>query len=340
MRYLVTGGLGVVGSKFVALALEDKENEVTIVDAAESPRNHFMWKHLASTYGDRVKFVIERIEKYPFGMLLRDHDRLLHAAAHTGIPHSSEVPNDDWLSNVDATKNILDYMLHAQVKIPTVMLSSVKPYATPKFNMHVEGKRWVLDGVEKNGLTEQSPLEPDEPYAASKMAQSAIAQAYARTFDLPITVLRCSNLYGDAPCHGPRHGWLTWLCICAAMGWTFELQGTGFQTRDMLFTDDVAKAVFRAFGRMPACQGEVFNVGGGKANTISVLEACELAKVETSKGEGRKHEDMCVYVDHSKFTTATGWSPKIQVDEGMARIIAWAKDHSSALDFIYQDAKK
>ena len=51
----------------------------------------------------------------------------------------------------------------------------------------------------------EDPLEPDEPYAASKLAQSGLGMAYARSYDLPVTVLRFSNLYGAAPCHGPRH---------------------------------------------------------------------------------------------------------------------------------------
>jgi CDP-paratose 2-epimerase len=174
------------------------------------------------------------------------------------------------------------------------------------------------------------------------MAQSALAMAYARSYGLPVTVLRCSNLYGDAPCHGPRHGWLTWFCISAALDWTIDIQGTGYQTRDMLFCSDVASAVFASFARMDAVFGRVFNIGGGSPNTISVLEAYNMLSsiaghsLSKKSSPGRLNEDKLFVTDHREFSSITGWQPAIDVKSGMERIYSWALHNADNLRQIYQ----
>src|SRR5580693_8795690 len=109
MKYLVTGGLGVVGSRFVEIVAQGG-HQVTIIDSAEEPRNLWMRDYLLKKFDSRVIVMQDRVEDTDFGPLLRIHDAVLHAAAHTGIPHSEKDPHDDWVSNVDASRNILEYM--------------------------------------------------------------------------------------------------------------------------------------------------------------------------------------------------------------------------------------
>jgi len=343
MRYLVTGGLGVVGSRFVELAAQSG-HMVTVVDHAEEPRNLWMSDVLYSSYGELVTILKQRVENSDFESLLRSHDFVLHAAAHTGIPHSAEDPHDDWMSNVNASRHILEAMRKMRTSVPpTVMLSSVKPYRVHDLPSHIHGKRFVLEGRFSGGIDETCLLEPDEPYAASKMAQTALVMAYGRTYDLPVTTLRCSNLYGDAPCHGPRHGWLTWFCISAALGRTLEIQGSGFQTRDMLFSDDVASAVWASFSNIRELQGNVYNIGGGIQNSLSVCEAVDLIQkihgkpLSTSYGPGRRHEDSIFITNHQKFSTITKWAPVVNVEMGTSRVLSWAKSHAEELRVIYEE---
>jgi CDP-paratose 2-epimerase len=210
-----------------------------------------------------------------------------------------------------------------------VALSSVKPYKVPED---------LGDGVDEN-----IPLEPDEPYAASKMAQSALVMAYGRSYDLNVTVLRCSNLYGNAPCHGPRHGWLTWFCIASAIGRAIEIQGTGKQSRDMLYCTDVSSAIDAAAKNIEKTRGNVYNIGGGKSNVISVVQAVqEISKhIEISKShaEGRKHEDMHFMTNFGKFNNTTGWIPKTSVHTGIKNIVNWAKENKEDLIKMYENAK-
>jgi CDP-paratose 2-epimerase len=324
MRILITGALGVVGSE-LARAYLAEGHEVRIIDAAEETRNLWMRQQILAEY-PHADVWLQRLERCDVAELLDGVDQVIHAAASTGIPHSAINPNDDWVSNVDATRALLDGLRAHPV--PTVVLSSVKPYLVPD-----------LTG-DHHGINEDIPLVPDEPYAASKAAQSMLAMAWSRSFDLPVVTLRCSNLYGPAPCHGPRHGWLTWFCISAAIGRPIEVQGSGMQGRDMLYTQDVLNACRAALGRADVLKGQVFNIGGGRSNIIRVGAAAQQLRsvtgVEITRGPGRVHEDPLVFADYSRFAAATGWRPDTPATLGMLRVLRWAQDHKTELANLYE----
>jgi CDP-paratose 2-epimerase len=321
MRVLVTGGLGVIGSS-IARKLLAAGHEVAIVDAAEQQRNRWVWKSLpvgasAILYDHRVE---EGVSYY-----VDKCDAVIHAAASTGIPWSVEHPDDDWRSNVDATRMLLEAL--RKHPVPTVVLSSVKPYR--------------VDPLPAHGLDESVPLEPDEPYASSKATQSMLCMAYAKSYGLPVVTFRCSNLYGPAPCHGPRHGWLTWMCISAAIGRPLEVQGDGTQSRDMLHADDVYSACMSALVQAKELRGEVFNLGGGYRNVVSVGEVAkllhELTGVEVKSGPARAMDDKHVFADTLKFNRATGWEPKVSVSDGIREVLAWAQANKAELAKLYAE---
>jgi CDP-paratose 2-epimerase len=321
-RYLITGGLGVIGS-CMARRLLEAGHEVVVIDSCESQRNQ--WTR-GQIFGDGPACIPVRIEDNPniIHHAVWSTDFVIHAAASTGIPYSVTNPDDDWKSNVDATKVLLDAL--RKTPRPTVILSSIKPYRVEPLPPH--------------GLDESAPLEPDEPYAASKAAQSMLAMAYAKSYDLPIVTFRCSNLYGPAPCHGPRHGWLTWFAISAAIGRPIEVQGTGAQSRDMLHADDVLSACLAGLEHAEKLKGEVFNLGGGSENQITVAHAAallrELTGVEVRQAPRRAMDDDCVFVSYAKFAHAVGWSPRVGVEEGLREVLAWAQKHKAELASIYE----
>ena len=319
MNVLVTGGLGVIGSQ-VATMFAERGNAVTVIDACEAPRNDWIAKRLP----ENVVVLRGRIEDHADHIkdIVIESDAVVHCAASTGIPYSVVNPEDDWKSNVEATRVLLEAVRAHPV--PTVVLSSVKPYR-----------------VDKLPLSEDAVLDPDEPYAASKAAQSMLCLAYAHSYGLPVTVFRCSNLFGPAPCHGPRHGWLTWFCISAVIGRRIELQGTGEQTRDMLYSSDVFWACVNAIQYHEKTGGKVYNLGGGKDNRISLLDAAryitEQTRTQVIFAEPRAMDDMHVYVSFSAFRKATSWQPLVSVRAGIDMILKWAYANREELTSIYQD---
>lgn len=352
MKVLVTGGLGVIGSTIVRRLVETG-HDVLVIDACEAKRNTWIDRQLTelnrirkTAYGtmhgtDEVDsgLRLERVEN--LGQNLKEFgiEAVIHAAASTGIPHSVLHPDDDWKSNVDATRVLLEAL--RKNPVPTVVLSSVKPYRVepgPPFIFRVMDSPEVV-----GGLTERGVLEPDEPYAASKAAQSMLAMAYARSYGIPVVTFRCSNLYGPAPCHGPRHGWLTWFAISAAIGRPLEVQGTGKQSRDMLHADDVYSACMLALEHAGRLRGQVFNLGGGHANRISVGEAA--AELVAMAGEGsintapaRAMDDDHVFANTAAFLKATGWRPLVDVRDGMRSVFEWAKANRDELAKLYEGA--
>lgn len=322
MRVLVTGAAGVIGSR-ITHRLAEAGHVVDVLDAMEAPRNAWIAERLPAA--SILKARLEQFSAEALADLLADVDAVIHCAASTGIPHSVIHPDDDWRSNVDATRVLLEAL--RKRPLPTVVLSSVKPYYVPIYR-----DSW-------SGLTEYAPLEPDEPYAASKAAQSMLAMAYAKSYDIPVVTFRCSNLYGPAPCHGPRHGWLTWFAISAAIGRPLEVQGTGEQTRDMLHGDDVYSACMLALENAQRLAGRVFNLGGGASNRISVTSAAHtlarLGEVPIASGPARAMDDLHVWANSGAFLRETGWRPLVGVQDGMRSVFAWAKANADELRALY-----
>ena len=349
-HYLVTGGLGVIGSYYAHLKLS-AGHKVTIIDAAEEQRNLLVSRTLSTTYHSNVNTVTQRLET-GLNCDISSFDYIVHAAAHTGIPHSVVDPNDDWKSNVDATRVLLEALRLQKLQIPTVLLSSVKPYRTDSEFVIEDAARYKWQFNRITGFDETTELRPDEPYAASKMAQSALGMTYARSYGLPVTVLRCSNLYGPGSCHGPRHGWLTWFCISAALGIPIQLQGNGKQVRDMLYASDIASAIDVALDKVRPHEeyvyglaGNVYNVGGGRDNALSCLESIEMIKklahdpIEVINAPGRENEDKIFITNFYRFKTATGWEPKVSVQQGIEQVYQWAYDNRVKLRDTYKDVK-
>lgn len=323
MRYLVTGGAGVIGSLIVKRLLECG-HAVAVIDSMEEARNRW----IVDQFKTPIDLYTGRMEERGQGALnaiVECADAVIHCAAFTGIPQSVIDPSDDWRSNVDATRVLLEAL--RLTPRPTVVLSSIKPYRVLPMPDH--------------GLDESTVLEPDEPYAASKAAQSMLCQAYARSYGLPVVTFRCSNLYGPAPCHGPRHGWMTWMAISAAIGRPLEVQGTGEQTRDMLHAGDVYTACLAGLAKASLLRGEVFNLGGGADNRVSVNQVAdtlrELTGVAVHRGPARAMDDDHVFVSTAKFLRATEWRPAVDAKRGLLELLTWAQRNAGALSGLYKD---
>jgi CDP-paratose 2-epimerase len=183
------------------------------------------------------------------------------------------------------------------------------------------------------GVSETRPLDFHSPYGCSKGTADQYAIDYARTLGLPAVVFRMSCIYGPHQFGTEDQGWVAHFLIRALKGEPITLYGDGMQVRDVLFVDDLVDAFLLAQANMDRLRGQAFNIGGGPAKTTSLLELLELIrellgeKPELSFQEWRPGDQRYYVSDINKFRAATGWEPRVGVEEGVRRLYEWLVEH-------------
>jgi CDP-paratose 2-epimerase len=329
MKVLVTGGLGVAASAIVANYLQQGA-QVLVVHTMEEERTKWIRRQLETAgYPGALLVAPLRVERAgDLATHVRAADLIVHAPSAVGADPVLD-PDADWRARVDGTRTLLEALRKTQARAPTVLLSSTKPYRVPK------------EGPGMHGVDEEAPLEPVDTHAAAAAAESLLGLAYARRYGLRLTVLRASNIYGPGPCGGPRHGWLTWFCIAAAIGREFEVEGGGQQVRDALYASDLVRAVELAGECIERTRGEIFNIGGGERHTLPVIAAAKRLEEWTGArwhfGPARPAEVPAFWVNSFKFRQATGWQPVVEPTVGMSLVLDWAKPHRVELRGLYPE---
>jgi CDP-paratose 2-epimerase len=195
-----------------------------------------------------------------------------------------------------------------------------------------------------HGVSEERPVAFHSPYGCSKGAADQYVLDYANTFDLQAVVFRMSCIYGPHQFGTEDQGWVAHFLIRLIDSAPVTIYGDGRQVRDILFVDDLIEAMVMAMRAMPATAGQAFNIGGGPANTISLLELLEQAAQLTGRRSSCQFApwraaDQRYYVSsHEKFTRATAWQPRVGVSEGLTRLFAWLEQHRHAQALFKQAA--
>jgi CDP-paratose 2-epimerase len=171
------------------------------------------------------------------------------------------------------------------------------------------------------------------PYGCSKGAACQYVLDYARTFKLRTVVFRMSCIYGPHQFGTEDQGWVAHFLIKALEGAPITVYGDGRQVRDILFVEDLVDAFLIAQQNIDKISGEVFNMGGGPANTVSLLEILDLIRelcgheVEIRYSDWRTADQQYYVSDTRKFTTFTGWKAKNSPRVGIARLYRWLAEH-------------
>jgi CDP-paratose 2-epimerase len=258
--------------------------------------------------------------------------RVYHFAAQVAVTTSLTDPFLDFEVNARGTLNLLEAIRSMEAR-PTLLFTS-----TNKVYGHLDdvplmrtGDRYqpAVDAVAADGIAEDRPLDFHSPYGCSKGAADQYVLDYARTFDLPACVFRMSCIYGPHQFGTEDQGWVAHFLIQALRGASLTLYGDGLQVRDVLFVEDLVDAMSRAHVQIDRTTGHAFNIGGGPANTTSLLELLDLISSLTGTRpafdiEPWRPADQRYYVSNpSKFERATGWRPQTSVEDGVRRLMEW-----------------
>ncbi|MFH8411211.1 dTDP-glucose 4,6-dehydratase [Streptomyces sp. NPDC018019] len=317
MRILVTGGAGFIGSHFVRTLLGPDAAEgpgggpdVTVLDALTYAGNR---ASLAPVEGDpRFSFVHGDIRDRPLvDSLLAAHDAVVHFAAESHVDRSIEGGTEFAATNVLGTQ---------------VLLESAVRHRIARF-VHVSTDE-VYGSIADGSWTEDQPLAPNSPYAATKAGSDLLALAHHRTHGLDLSVTRCSNNYG--PYQHPEKV-IPLFTTRLLAGERVPLYGDGLHVRDWLHVDDHCRALRLVLeGGRP---GEVYNIGGGtelsnKELTERLLAACGAGWDRVEHVTDRKGHDRRYSVDWTKIRTELGYVPRHSFEDGLAGTVTWYRDHA------------
>jgi CDP-paratose 2-epimerase len=223
--------------------------------------------------------------------------------------------------------------------VPIVFTSTNKVYGSlDDVELRLNGARYEPDDeqIRANGIGENQPLDFYSPYGCSKGAADQYILDYARTFGLPAVVFRMSCIYGPHQFGTEDQGWVAHFLIQAMKKRPITLYGDGKQVRDVLFVEDLVDALLLARKNIRTLSGQVFNLGGGPENTTSLLELLDWIgeldgeKPRVSWGNWRPGDQRYYVSNFSKFQTATGWKPKVGMQQGVERLHAWLREFRSA----------
>lgn len=313
-RVLVTGATGFVGSWLTRRLVDEGAYTVALV-LDHDP----MSEAIRSGTLSRTHVVDGRLEDADTVMrAVVDHevDTVFHLGAQTIVGAARRSPAATFTANITGTWNVLEAArLHPDLVRAVVVASSDKAY----------GSSPVLP------YTEDMPLRGDGPYDVSKSCADLVAQSYATTYGLPVSIARCGNIYGG--------GDLNWSRIVPGTirellrGTTPVLRSDGTFLRDYLHVDDVIEAYLRLGGvaSEPALRGQAYNFSDETPMSVRDIydEVCRQTVgeiVEPTVLGGARDEIRDQYLDSSKARDELGWSVAVGLDEGLRRTVAWYRD--------------
>ncbi|MFE2183807.1 dTDP-glucose 4,6-dehydratase [Streptomyces sp. NPDC059455] len=310
MRIVVTGGAGFIGSHFVRRALTGAyealvDAEVVVVDKLTYAGNEANLAEVAAS--PRLRFVRGDIcDVALINDLLRGVDQVVHFAAESHVDRSIAGAEEFVRTNVLGTHTLLEAAAEAEVA---------------KF-VHVSTDE-VYGSIDLGSWSENEPLDPNSPYAASKASSDLLALAFYRTHGLPVCVTRCANNYG--PYQHPEKA-IPRFITNLMDGEPVPLYGDGANVRDWLHVEDHCRGVALVAERGLA--GEVYNIGGGTelANRELTERILELLGADWSmvrKVPDRKGHDRRYSLDITKISGELGYQPAMSLEEGLADTVKW-----------------
>jgi len=329
---LITGGAGFIGTN-LAHRLLSSGHPVLLLDSLARPGVERNLRWLRGVHGSRLCVeVADMRDAGAVGRAVEQAGQVFHFAAQVAVTTSLGDPLDDFEVNARGTLNLLEAIRAQPVPPPLVFTSTNKVYGALEdvaLRRRTRSYEPVDPTVAGRGVSELRPLDFHSPYGCSKGCADQYVRDYARSYGLPTIVFRMSCIFGPHQ-HGTEdQGWVAHFLIRALQGRPITVYGDGRQVRDVLFVEDLVDALLLAQRHMPTEAGEVFNIGGGPANAVSLLELIqEVGELnerppEVVNDEWRVGDQRWYVSDTGKFTRATGWRPTVDVREGLARLAAW-----------------
>lgn len=267
-------------------------------------------------------------------------DAVLHLAAQVAVTTSITDPRNDFEQNILGTFNVLEAIRLSASKPALLYSSTNKVYGgLEEYEVEEFEKRYEFKNSELRtwGIPESQHLDFHSPYGCSKGSADQYVHDYARIYGLKTVVLRQSCVYGDHQFGVEDQGWVAWFSIAALFNKNLTIYGNGKQIRDLLYVGDATELYEIIFGKMDTLSGNVYNLGGGPQNTLSLIELIELMRVnlnydkQPAFSEIRAGDQPIFVADVRRLEQDTGWKPTTSVPEGIGKLHEWIKRNEDAI---------
>ncbi|CAA9423803.1 MAG: Nucleoside-diphosphate-sugar epimerases [uncultured Ramlibacter sp.] len=333
---LITGGAGFIGSN-LAHRLLVTGRRVRILDNLSRPGVEQNLQWLKEQHGARLQVIVADVrDEAAVAQAVAGTTSVFHFAAQVAVTTSLEQPREDFLVNALGTFNVLEAVRARPVPPFFLMTSTNKVYGDlADLALQASGQHYQpLDlAIQARGVSESRPLDFHSPYGCSKGAADQYVLDYARSYGLATVVFRMSCIYGPRQFGTEDQGWVAHFILRALQEEPITLYGDGKQVRDILFVEDLVQAFLLAEQNAGAVAGRAFNIGGGPANTISLLDLLDRIEVlhgqrPVTRFDAWRTGDQRYYVSDTRaFEQTTGWKPRVNSRDGIGRLYAWLSAH-------------
>lgn len=329
---LITGGAGFIGAN-LADRLASSSERVLILDNLSRPgvERNVAW--LKRRHHDRVAFEHADIRNIQnCADAVAGAAAVFHFAAQVAVTTSLEQPVEDFSINVGGALGLLEILRTRAPRTPLIFASTNKVYgdlAAVPLHLQRGAYRPVDLSLALQGVSEKQPLDFHTPYGCSKGAADQYVLDYARAFGLSTAVLRMSCVYGPRQMGTEDQGWAAHLLRRIHAGEPISIYGDGRQVRDVLFVDDAVAAYLAAWKQIDAIAGQAFNLGGGPANAVTLLDM--IAQGESLFNRSARvfflpwrAGDQRWYVsDSRRARAALGLAAPLPWRDGVKRLAGW-----------------
>ena len=335
MKLLITGGCGFLGSNLAVDALS-RRDELVVFDSLyrSGSRENLTWLQ------SQGKFTFEHGDIRNQNDITRviqsfKPDAIFHLAGQVAMTTSIANPRMDFEVNVMGTHNLLEAVRQYAKEAIVVYSSTNKVYGDLEQYTYRELSTRYECIEQPNGFDDNTQLDFHSPYGCSKGAADQYMLDYARIFGLKTVVFRHSSMYGGRQFATYDQGWVGWFCQKAvetkngSLKEPFTISGTGKQVRDVLHAEDMKRLYAAALKNIDKAKGQAFNIGGGIANSLSLLELFALleeiaeVKLNYTKLPVRESDQRVFVADIAKAQSLLGWKPEVSSREGVTKMFEW-----------------
>ncbi len=336
-RMLITGGAGFIGTN-TSLYFAKKRYAITLFDnlSRKGTKENLTYlqkqiPHLSFVQGDiRDASAVAKV--------VSGQDIIFHFAAQVAVTTSVVNPKEDFEINAGGTMNVLEAVRRTNPHAIVIYSSTNKVYGGLEHLKVIEKQTRYTVPEKPFGVDETTLLDFNSPYGCSKGSADQYVRDYHRLYGLNTVVFRQSCIYGSHQFGVEDQGWLAWFLIATLFHIPLTIYGNGKQVRDLLSVEDLLVAYEKAIHHISVTSGQIYNIGGGRDNAISIwLECVPLitsiagSLPQVTYTNERPGDQPYFIADIRKAKRDFGWVPTISYKKGIQLLYLWLQEHAKII---------